>query len=400
MKPVRGWVAVAAVSLVFPLSAAVAANRVVYPTGVWPDDMNNVQAAVSSDGSVLLKAVNRAGRPVAFNFGAPDQSGPRQVSVEANVDIEGETIRGARTTIRGGLHPFVGLTPVTRRISGIDFIGAQGLAIEIAASAGRLEISGNRIFALVPLLLDIGFTSTEGISISGSDGGPVTGAIRLWNNRIDLSDSSAQFRIAVQVDSVDADVDISGNEVFVAQSPINGRVISSDGVIALRCNSTVSITYNRVHLGAYESSAGIRGFGNSEATYRVAGNLVTIESADADGISFDGYASSSSGFVRGVIEDNVVSMHNGEAGISLLAMASGITVRDNAIIGTGLFGIAVSNFDPTDVEANNRIIDNDLRFFTGDVGSIFLDTNSQGTLVKGRCGSVVDLGTGNQQQCR
>jgi len=104
--------------------------------------------------------------------------------------------------------------------------------------------------------------------------------------------------------------------------------------------------------------------------------------------------------VGGLVEDNVVSMHNSQAGISLLSAASGVTVRDNFIVGDGLFALAVSNFYPADVEANNRLIDNDLQFFKGGVASIFLDTNTQNTTVKGNCGAVVDLGTGNHLDCR
>lgn len=76
-----------------------------------------------------------------------------------------------------------------------------------------------------------------------------------------------------------------------------------------------------------------------------------------------------------------------------------MTVRQ-FIVGNGLFGIAVSNFHPSDVEANNQLVDNDLQFFKGEVASILLDTNTQNTIVKGRCGVVVDLGTGNQLNCR
>jgi hypothetical protein len=252
---------------------------------------------------------------------------------------------------------------------------------------------------VVPLALEF-FTETEGMIISGVDSGQVHGAIKIWNNRVDLSDSNAQFRFGIQVSTVDADVDISGNEVFIAQTPIDGRLIDSEGIAAIRCHAQVNLTYNSVHLGAHEAFVGIAGFGDSEATYWVAGNVVTNEAPLADGISLNGNGAVSSGFVRGVVEDNVVSMRNSEAGISLLATASGITVRDNFIVGTGLFGIAVSNFYPTDVEASNLLLDNDLRFFTGDIGSIFLDTNTQSTLVTGRCGEVVDLGTGNQLHCR
>ena len=42
----------------------------VYPTGSFPLDVQNVQAAINAGGTVLLKATNAADQPIAFNFGA------------------------------------------------------------------------------------------------------------------------------------------------------------------------------------------------------------------------------------------------------------------------------------------------------------------------------------------
>jgi hypothetical protein len=55
------------------LSAANAALAVivVYPTGDYPTDVQNVQAAVDQSGTVLLKAQNAAGVATTFNFGPP-----------------------------------------------------------------------------------------------------------------------------------------------------------------------------------------------------------------------------------------------------------------------------------------------------------------------------------------
>ena len=49
----------------FPCAAA----TVVYPTGSYPLDVQNVQAALDGGGTVLLKATNAAGVPTAFDFG-------------------------------------------------------------------------------------------------------------------------------------------------------------------------------------------------------------------------------------------------------------------------------------------------------------------------------------------
>jgi hypothetical protein len=397
MKVAKGdWLAAVVMAVLLPFGVE-AGTHTVYPTGVWPDDMNAVQAAVSSDGSVLLKAMNRAGKPTAFNFGAPEDPGPRQVLLEANVDIQGESVRGVRTTIQGGLETLVGVSPFSRRISGIDFVGAQGAAIVIQASAGHLEISNNRIFTVVPLLLDgVGFTEAEGIFIAAEDTGQISGAIRILNNRIDLSDSTAQFRFGLQVDSVDADVDVSGNEVFIAQSPVNGRLVDSEGIAAIHCHAKFDISYNTVHLGLNEAYDGINAFGDADAQYRIVGNVVVNEAPLAIGISLEGRPFNTSGLVK----DNIVSLRNSTAGIGLLCMVSGVTVRDNFIVGNGDFGLIISNFFAADLEANDRLIDNDLQHFDAAVAQILLDTNSQNTLIKGRCNDVIDLGVGNQVQCR
>jgi hypothetical protein len=381
------------------LSTALAGTSIVYPTGVWPDDVNNVQAAVSTDGTVLLKAVNRAGKQTAFNFGTQEYLAGRKVLIEANVNIQGETIRGSRTTIQGGLDPFRGYTPVSRRISGLDFVGPLDGAIEILATAGTLEISNNRISGIVPLLLGVNFSETQGVFISGYGTTAVTGSIQIWNNRIDLSDSTAQFRFGMQLDTVYADVNILGNQVLIGQSPVNGRLIDSEGIAAVRCHGKVTISFNSVRLGANEVYVGIGAYGDADASYTVAGNIVTSDAPLADGISFSGNSRFTTGFTGGVIEDNVVSMHNSDAAISLYGTVSGVTVRDNFIVGDSSFGLIISNFYDADVEANNQLIDNDLEFFNAGVASIVLDTNTQNTTVRGICGTVIDLGKGNHVSC-
>jgi hypothetical protein len=65
-------------------------NSVVYPSGVFPDDVLNVQAAVDLGGNVLLKATNAAGQPTAFNFGTPEALPDRQVLLTTDVSILGE----------------------------------------------------------------------------------------------------------------------------------------------------------------------------------------------------------------------------------------------------------------------------------------------------------------------
>ena len=50
--------------------SAYAATTIVYPTGVNLTDVTNVQNALNTGGTVLLKAVNQAGKATSFNFGS------------------------------------------------------------------------------------------------------------------------------------------------------------------------------------------------------------------------------------------------------------------------------------------------------------------------------------------
>jgi hypothetical protein len=85
-----------------------APDRVVFPTGNWPSDVENVQAAVDLGGIVLLKAHDVAGRPTPFNFGEvpvgdvdSDVCG-KQAGLQGDVWLLGETAESAQTTIAGG----------------------------------------------------------------------------------------------------------------------------------------------------------------------------------------------------------------------------------------------------------------------------------------------------------
>jgi opacity protein-like surface antigen len=91
------------------LSAANAALAaiVVYPTGDYPTDVQNVQAAVDQGGTVLLKAQNAAGVATAFNFGPPVQ-GLGFVTLHRDVELLGEQLGATMTTVDGGWYPVRG----------------------------------------------------------------------------------------------------------------------------------------------------------------------------------------------------------------------------------------------------------------------------------------------------
>ena len=165
-------------------ASAAPANTTVFPTGSFPLDVQNVQAAINGGGTVVLKATNAAGQPTAFNFGPPvvTSSG---VNLTTDVTILGEQVGQFMTTINGGFIPILGLVPIKSTIQGIDFEGPLNLPIGLVASTGS-DIIGNRIRGVVPVRIFFGFTSLGGIFVSGFNDPQhaVTGQIRVADNII------------------------------------------------------------------------------------------------------------------------------------------------------------------------------------------------------------------------
>src|SRR5262249_34184521 len=166
---------------------------------------------------------------MAFNFGTPEYvpGSPRRIFMETDVTVRGESVGAAHTIIQGGYGPFRGFTSVSRRISGIEFKRPMFSAMWFGTSRGRLEITNNRISGITS---DV--TSAVGIVIVGGDpSNPLTGTVRVADNRIDLSTSTAQYRFGVQIDTVEGDVDVLSNESSIGQSPTDGPVLQSHGVV-------------------------------------------------------------------------------------------------------------------------------------------------------------------------
>ena len=85
-------------------------TTVVYPTGQYPADVNNVQAAVSAGGKVLLKATDTAGVFTPFNFG-PAVEGSGTVLPERGRQPQGRDRRGPDDHDHGRRHALPKLRP-------------------------------------------------------------------------------------------------------------------------------------------------------------------------------------------------------------------------------------------------------------------------------------------------
>jgi hypothetical protein len=235
------------------LSAAPARQRagevdhVVFPTGHHPTDVQNVQAAVDLGGTVMMKAVDEAGLPVSFNFGAPppDDVCGYQVAVQGDVRLLGETVGSARTTVRGGYRPVVvgltgwcgGVSPLSGQVAigGIDFEGPEQSAIDIYRSSAA-RISDVRITNVVAT-----FGLATGINVFGGGAARrITGTVLIRDNVIRYGAMDAGWSHAIVLDDVAADVDVLHNEIETTQAfsgilvvrQVEGRVRIAENSVA------------------------------------------------------------------------------------------------------------------------------------------------------------------------
>ena len=383
----------------------------VYPTGSFPLDAQNVQAAIDRGGTVLLKATDVTGHPTAFNFGAPDPAHGGttcfldgvSVSLTTDVTILGERDGQLMATIRGGCTPVLGQIPVKTKIEGIDFEAPVASAITLLASTGT-EIVGNRINGVIGVLLTFGFTDGDGIDLFGNNDpqNAITGQVRIADNVIE--NLGADFANGMQLDEVSAEVEISGNTVNFPQS--NG-FIQTVGITAFRSHNRVSIVGNEVTMGpgsldAFPAPIFISG--EQEAQYLVAGNSVVSDHHNADGIIATGgdFSEPTQG---AVIVGNHIVIHSsvaglGGAGVSLYGGINNSLVSGNVIEGTSAFALQVAEgFLSSSTADHNRLLGNVISAHTAATADIYLGTNTSNTFVAGRCKTYIDLGVDNQVAC-
>lgn len=368
---------------------------VVYPTGRYPIDHQNVQAAVDAGGTVLLKAIDMRGVPAAFNFGPAVDGVGGQVDLTTDVAVVGESTGSHMTTIRGGVIPFFGTVAVRTRIEGISFEGPLLAAIIITRSTGS-DIVGNRISGVVgsELLLALGVPPlTEGRGIkflgNGDPDGDITGSVRVVGNVIE--DMHADLSDAIVFDAAAADVEISQNRIETTQS---------SGIFVINSAGSVEITDNFVAPGAGDPEglsfgngvtvAGLRG-----ARLEITGNEIVCENPAADGIYLVGNDS------LGAVEDAVVSSNRiTMAGSTFAAIALEDDVSRTSITGNTIVGAANHAFELRQVEDGstaelNDLRDNDITAFQAAAGEAFLDRHTRATRVVGPGGVVTDMGDGN-----
>jgi len=380
-----------------PAGSGAVPGTVIYPTGAFPLDVQNVQAAVDGGGTVILKATDTAGQPTAFNFGPPSLAGGH-AELTTDVTILGERVGQFMTTITGGFTPFLDFEPVHVHIEGIDFEGPLDTPIALVSSTGA-EIVGNVIRGNVPLPLFFGFSEVEGVFVSGFDN-PITGRIKIAGNLIEVS--AGDFVNGMQFDEVSADIEVSGNTLNFLQST---GVVQTFGILALRSHGKVDIVNNAVTMGPGDPDAfpvGIIVGSHPEARYTIAGNDITTNHPNADGIDVIGLRSFGGPTHAARILNNHILMHSQiptSGGIALFGAVDDSIVSSNTIEGTNGNAIQILGQNGTRVADSNKTLGNDVSQGLPIVSDIWLGPFSTNNLVAGQCATYLDQGVGNRITC-
>ena len=370
-----------------------ASTTVVYPTGVYPLDVQNVQAALDRGGSVLLKATSVAGVPTRFNFGPP-QSGSGFVQFHVDAELIGEWLAEAATIIEGGHYPVEASGDAnTVAVRNITFhMPFQGALLLLGA---HTEVTGNYVSRVIGRPLATGRTIAEAVVVG------FAGRVLIEDNIVtdlvaDRGFGISQFRSAGPV--VIRRNTISDTGYGTIESSFN--ISTATGVAA-----AVSITDNHLRPGPAPNAFGMGIEVNGEGRYYVAHNEILIESPFGLGV----YALGAPQFgiapvIAPVIEKNHVVMQpvaDGRPifadGIDLVGTVSGAYVGQNAVEGISYSALGLYNVSREGSDLGfNTYVGNQIAAFNALVADVYLDTATHDTVLKGDRGTVLDFGLNNQ----
>ena len=374
-------------------AGAHAATTVVYPTGQYPADVQNVQAAVDGGGTVLLKATNASGAPTAFNFGPPVR-GPGFVTLSRNVELVGEHAGSAVTTVGGGYYPLRAFAAIATSVRNITFDAPlRGAILFLQPFGADTEITGNRISHTVGRFFPSFGTEAEAMVVGG-------GRVVIDDNVVD--DVAADSGIGI------TELDSAG-PVEILRNRVSGT--SSSSIECTRNHGPVRIEDNVVRPGP--TAEGFNGYGieiNGTGSYLVQRNDVLIETPGGIGI----FAFGALGFGFGPVTNPVIAENHVvlnpvgtiggsvfDDGIDLAGLVSGAYVGQNKIEGEGFsaFGLYDLSFDPARQPSDlgfNTFVGNNISHVNAGFADVFLDVSTHDTVFKGMSGSVIDLGVNNR----
>jgi hypothetical protein len=405
---------------------ASAATTTVYPTGINPTDVLNVQAALNTGGTVLLKAVNQSGKATSFNFGTWNASvnipANSSVNLVTNVTITGETVGANRTTIAGGVSPiYEASAKVKASISGIKFVNPQWCAFNILQSSG-ITIANNEVAGVLPFLNGSGYTESSGIYLNGA-GNSFTGNVSVTGNYIHGLDGEYEFGLLAY--AVTTSMTYVGNTIQAgyATDAAAGDV-DCEALAIGHCPGASNITGNNIQIGPGIGYQGIALYGNTTGAASIVGNEVTVNAAAicheaigvngtvgavqivansidcassyAEGIALDGdiYRGTVSNVVVGL---NVIDIDNSYFGaIGLYGAVTKCSISLNLITGSSYYGVS-SNSDggPAEIISSNSFLSNLFLGYTATGATVFFDTTTQNNVWRGPYTTVINNGTGN-----
>jgi hypothetical protein len=374
------------------------AFSVVYPTGVFPDDVTNIRAAVLKGGIVFLKASNKSGVPTAFNFSTDLQTaGPSgYVELTTDVSIIGEHIGNHRATISGGFDPIFCARPVKISIQGLDFEAPFDDAILILSSSGA-DVIDNVVHNVAPIEVQVPsgriITFADGIDfLGGGDVTAITGKVRIIGNTID--GLGAVFSNGVQFDTVGAESELTGNTVKNVNSAVTEQ---GSGLGLYRVQKPILVADNYIAIGPSQTSDadGISLAADLGIHNEVLGNSIFTDGANGDGIDV-------SDTVNVLVAGNHVTNLNAinSATIGLFNVVTHSLIAENDLHGTSYAAVYIGNFgDPTQIASFNRFLDNRLENYTSVEADVYFDVNAQDNMYIGQCQTFIDLGVGNTSTC-
>ena len=409
--------------------ASAAKKEKVFPTGDPGLDAAAVQEAVnrasSSGGAVLLKARNRQGVPMAFDFGEDGQvviTGPGgniKILGESGDDDDDDEDGYAQTAIVGGNIPILMQRRAHLTVRNIEFSGAFLHAIFVQAATG-VKIKNNVFLDTVgfpsffnppgcdtdPTVDCVGiFPLTRVIYLEGPflDPDQITGKVVISGNIIDTA--TGGFTDGITSFFTNADIRIEKNQIsgvnvairmdeFGKPMKIADNYLSADvpapGFVAagalVSCGAGVPIDISDNHVNVTDDT-GPAGFGIGMSVF--AFNL-TPGGCNLDGLS---------------LRDNDITLSNAAVGIDLGAddFFSGPQrfvnniIADNAVRGSAFFGgISLEGFG-SDLElSGNRFVNNDVSGLDADVDVSFAANTNDNTAFVAPGTNVLDFGVNNQ----
>jgi hypothetical protein len=417
---VRVVAAIAAVVLFPPLFVPAGAatarqdpggpTTVVFPTGQYPTDVDNVQGAVDLGGTVVLKAINTQGDPTPFNFGVvqPVAAVPwwelpgGAVFFTTDVTVVGETVSGRMTTVLGGNAPFRSYAPVRSAVHDVFFDGPRVAAVDLARSTG-FAMTGSHVARTVPFLVfpEGDLWKSQGIWVAPVAIDSFSGEILLERNVFEDAGVGAELGYGLFIAPLFA-------KVTVANNTIRGATLA--GVFVALHGNEVVIEGNRIEPGSADPvdpnwANGVHTLGTFfGGSVIVRDNDISVAGPVAHGVFSFGDDTFNGPVRESVIEGNRITTTAGWAGIGLYSLASSNRVRGNRLVGTADHGLVLGDinlifgeevFPPVDA-AGNAFVANQVARLHTEIADVYFDHNTVDNALAGYSGNVVDLGTGNQ----